>query len=93
DRRFVGRYFSSRSEILGINTGLMIALKVSDALSIGLSYQPINALTVDFGAQYTLPATRKLRQGLIELTADAANLEAQVKTSIYSMVLGMRWRF
>lgn len=63
------------------------------AISLGLSYQPIDSLTVDLGAQYTLPATRKLRVGSIELTDDAATLEARVKTSIYSMALGMRWRF
>ena len=35
DRRFVGRYFSSRSEILGINAGVMMGLKIFDIVSIG----------------------------------------------------------
>lgn len=62
-------------------------------LSLGLSFRPVDSLTLDLGAQYTLPFTRRLRMGSIGLAGDAATVEAEVETALISAAFDVQWRF
>lgn len=61
--------------------------------SLGLSFQPVDSLILDLGAQYTLPFTHRLHMGSIGLAGNAATVEAEVETALYSAAFDVRWRF